>query len=52
MADAWCACFENKKEEEKVQQTKEAQKKIVGCCFILMKMIGTGFGTSLNARKK
>jgi len=51
MADA-CACFENKKEEEQVQQTKEAQKKVVGCCFILTKMIGTGFGTSINARKK
>jgi len=51
MADA-CACFENKLEEEKVQQTKEAQKNVVGCCFILMKMIGTAFGTSLNARKK
>ena len=30
MADA-CACFENnEKEEEKVQQTKEAQKEVVG----------------------
>jgi len=30
MADA-CACFENEKEEEKVQhQTKEVQKKVVG----------------------
>jgi len=30
MVDA-CACFENEKqEEEKVQQTKEAQKKVVG----------------------
>jgi len=51
MADA-CACFENEKEEEKVLQTKEAQKKVVGCYYILMKMIGTSFGTSLNARKK
>jgi len=30
MADA-CACFENEEEEDKkVQQTKEAQKKVVG----------------------